>query len=317
MISVIIPVYNNETFLLQLFTDILNQTYKDFEVIFINDGSKDNSQLLLQDFCSNNPFATCYFKENGGVSSARNLGLEKAKGDYIVFWDADDYVDKDFLKLMVSNLQKDTLTVCGFSHINDKNEKVDRVLEKSKIVSKNQIAFMQENWFFNALWNKIFVKDIILKNNIKFNENYSVGEDTLFIAEYIKHVKNYLIINSSLYTYVRRQNTAMTKYCSSIYDSHRQIYESIFSSLESEQEDYLECLNQVKLLFGQNCVGNIWHLVANLKNGSKQELKKALKHYNTDKNLIKPKVNILLKILLKLKNITLLKWYYKLFLSRR
>ena len=316
MMSVIIPVYNNEKYLPQLFKDILNQTFLDFEVIFVNDGSTDNSQKLLQEFCNTIDFATCYCKENGGVSSARNVGLKKAKGEYIVFWDADDYIDKDFLSIMHNNIKHNSLTVCGFSFIDENNKKVDKLLNKTTI-SKNQIAFMQENWLFNALWNKIFVKDIILKNNIQFNKDFAVGEDTLFVTKYIKHVNDYLIVDKILYTYVRRQNSAMTKYHKNIYFSHVKISEQMIESLDSSKQDYKNCLVGVRQNFGKDCVANIWHLVANLKNGSKQELKLALKHYNTDKNIIKLKVNLLLKILFKIKNITLLKLYYKVFLSRR
>ncbi len=314
MISVIIPIFNNEKFLPQLFSDIKAQTFKDFEVVFVNDGSKDNSQQLLQDFCKGNNYATCYFQENSGVSSARNFGLKQAKGEYIVFWDADDFIDKDFLKIMYYNLKENTLTVSGFSFIDENNKKVDTTLNIKTPISKNQIAYLQENWLFNALWNKIFLKEIIDKNNIEFNKDFSVGEDALFIANYVKHVQYFLVVDSLLYTYVRRQNSAMTKYHKNIYFTHSTLNEQIIESLDNSYEDYKECLKKVKENYGKECVSSIWHLVANVKNGSKQELKMALKHYNTNKNLIKPKVNFVLKILLKIKNITLLKIYQKVFL---
>jgi len=318
MVSVIIPVYNNEKYLPQLFNNILNQTYKEFEVIFVNDGSTDNSLALLEEFCKNNSKASCYSKENGGVSSARNLALEKAKGEYIVFWDADDIISDQFLAVMVASVENNCLTICGFSFLNENNVISEKLISNNEIdyIDKNQVSLMQQYWLFNALWNKIFFKDIIVKENIVFNENLALGEDTLFISEYVKYVNEYKVINRLLYTYVRREKSAMTKYHKNIYSSHVQIYETIINSLDSKKENYESCLTQVKYAFGTSCIANVWHLVHFLNKGSKGELKKALRHYNTSKNVIKPKVNLLLRILLKTKNVTLLKLYYKLFLKR-
>ena len=99
-ISVIIPVFNSEPFLPMVFDGIENQTFKDFEVIFIEDSSSDNSLTLLQDFCKKNSYASVYSIENKGVSNARNVGIEKSCGEYIVFWDSDDKIAYNFLEVM-------------------------------------------------------------------------------------------------------------------------------------------------------------------------------------------------------------------------
>ena len=106
LISIVIPVYNAEKYLEQCLNSIKNQTYKNFEVILVNDGSIDNSESICKVFVESDTRFRYYLKANGGASSARNLGLDNAQGNYITFIDADDWVDENHLEVLINNIKE-------------------------------------------------------------------------------------------------------------------------------------------------------------------------------------------------------------------
>ena len=104
LISIIVPIYNVEKYLRQCLDSIMNQTYRNFECLLINDGSSDNSEDICREYVSKDSRFRYFEKENGGVSSARNLGIEHSKGEYITFIDSDDWVDSDYLEVLYNSL---------------------------------------------------------------------------------------------------------------------------------------------------------------------------------------------------------------------
>ena len=109
LISIVIPIYNAVKYLEECLNSIKNQTYKNFEVIMVNDGSKDDSETICKRFSEDDTRFRYFKKENGGVSSARNLGLDNVEGDYITFIDADDWIDENHLELLINSIKKSIL----------------------------------------------------------------------------------------------------------------------------------------------------------------------------------------------------------------
>ena len=117
-ISVIVPVYNTSNYLVRCLDSIKEQTYRNYEVIIINDGSTDNCQSIIEEYVNNNRQFRCFYKENGGLASARNLGIKKSRGEYIYFVDSDDYILNKSLEIMVNEIVKNEadMAICSFSH---------------------------------------------------------------------------------------------------------------------------------------------------------------------------------------------------------
>lgn len=317
-ISVIIPIFNSERYLDNLISCINAQTYTDYEVIFINDGSTDNSREILQKYCDNSDNKILVNKKNGGVSSARNLGLQLAKGELIVFWDADDDISPYFLQEMISNLEDNKVIICGYEDVGTRFGNLIKVFNEKEIYSlvhKNEVAILQDLWLFNTLWNKIFSRRIIIENNISFNEESTFGEDAEFVSNYIKYINWYKIINKPLYTYIRRNINASSKYHQNIYINHKSLYESILNSLDNCSENFKKCEKEIKVNYFKSSISSLWHYCKYSKNGTNKEIKFALKDMARNKNLLYPKINPFLKLVLKLKWVWLTKLYYKIVLK--
>lgn len=221
-ISVIVPVYQVEDKLNRCIDSILCQSFTDFELILVDDGSPDNSGKICDYYAEKDERVVVVHKENGGVSSARNKGLLLAKGEYISFVDSDDYVERDYLLSLYSYQQKlnADLVVCNFNLIeqneisfmshpfNDgfflKGDLFKSVLY-TKILNCDTVGFF-------SLWNKLFKINLIKENKIRCNESMSFGEDMLFIMDYIKFSESVIFITAALYNYERLENGLFSSY---------------------------------------------------------------------------------------------------------
>ena len=137
-ISIIIPVYNCEKYISRCLRSIINQTYKNLQIIVVNDGSTDNTLNICEDIARNDSRIEIYSKENGGVSSARNLGLKKVKGDYISFVDADDFLEVNMFSKMIYSLKDEDLIVCNFYIVDEKGNKENGKSIPNVILNKNE-----------------------------------------------------------------------------------------------------------------------------------------------------------------------------------
>ena len=165
-ISIIVPVYNAEKYLNECVDSILNQDFTDFELLLVNDGSKDNSGHLCDKYAHKDNRVRVFHKENGGVSSARNLGLDNAIGEYIVFIDSDDYVDVNYLSILMSVGESD-LVVTGYEGFGYKIDTYSFSFENTKY-SGWQISICLSQYMnsipFRVPWDKRYKTDIIKKN---------------------------------------------------------------------------------------------------------------------------------------------------------
>ena len=244
-ISIVVPIYNGERYLERCIRSIINQTFKDLEIILVDDASKDCSLEICYDFAKKDSRVTVVeLSVNRGVANARNKGLEVAQGKYIMFCDCDDWVNADWCEIMYNTIERNPLAwiTCGFlyTYIEYARENVwDRTLEK--IVEKpveEYGSFVGNDMGYFSVWNKIFNKSILEKNKIKFNENISISEDCIFVAEYCKACDRILEIRTPLYNYNMGTLDSLTKiYHKDLLEAR---YEEIKAQLPLISDKYIE-----------------------------------------------------------------------------
>lgn len=201
--SIIIPVYNAETTIRRCLDSFTNQRFSDYEILLINDGSTDNSDAICREYADVNS-KICYLsKENGGVSSARNLGLEQAKGEYVLFVDSDDYVSEDYFDVINQALaqRNPDLLMFGYRNIGSISAERDtgEFYEDDEIGAAKRISFSMRQHLFSSLWSKVFKRKIIENNGLRFRTDLSIGEDQLFIFSYAMHIRSISSIAALLY----------------------------------------------------------------------------------------------------------------------
>ena len=188
-ISVIIPVYNTEQYLRRCIDSVLAQTYQDFELLLIDDGSKDSSGAICDEYAAQDARVSVFHKENGGVSSARNVGLDNAQGEWITFVDSDDYIEENFLKSFEGNLDADlvvgnsTWLDNGGTEINSYNISLIG-MSREELISRYLYSGM-----FNMSWGKFYKASLIRRYGIRFNEIMRFAEDLCFVYQFLFYSK--------------------------------------------------------------------------------------------------------------------------------
>lgn len=216
-ISVIVPVYNTEKYLRRCIDSILTQTFTDFELLLIDDGSKDASGAICDEYAKQDSRVKVFHKENGGVSSARNLGINNAIGEWITFIDSDDTVPNDALYLLQSNtLEGDVeFVIGGYSIVNEtgavtySNDKhIIITMSKERIVGEMFCPQYYRYWGY--VCSKLYKTSLIRLNQISFNENIFFNEDRLFCVEYLCNINGKgVMLLDSCYNYYESESSAM------------------------------------------------------------------------------------------------------------
>lgn len=176
-ISVIVPVFNTEKYLHRCIDSILSQTFTDFELLLIDDGSMDASGAICDEYAKKDTRVRTFHKENGGVSSARNLGLDEAKGEWITFADSDDWVGADWLEIYEPYLEKnDTLIAQGLDYntISDRSKYLHIGIDFKGDIKEGLLAL--PTYMFGSPVNKLFFRNIIEQNSIKFDKNIAISK---------------------------------------------------------------------------------------------------------------------------------------------
>ena len=214
LISVIIPVYNVEEYLEQCLNSVLKQTYKNIEIILIDDGSKDNSGIICDDFEKKDNRVKVIHKPNQGVSSARNRGLEESKGKWIGFVDSDDWLEPSYFEELLECAKKNKADIvgCGYNRaIGNKKEAINNSGEIKTLNSKEfliKILNPQSGYGFTHM--KIYKKDII--QNLLFDTELTVGEDSLFNEQVTLNVNKVCVLEKSLYNYRINPKSVVKRY---------------------------------------------------------------------------------------------------------
>lgn len=187
-ISVVVPIYNVEKYLSQCIDSILNQDFTDFELLLIDDGSRDQSGQICDAYARLDRRVRVFHKENGGVSSARNLGIDYAQGKYIVFIDSDDYVDIDYFSILTETPVDFVAT--GYVQFDEENGHITRQHLFDKAIYtmgqfKDCLPSILDGDHMTTPWAKLFRAEIIKKNKIHFDPKIRFAEDTIFIQQYL------------------------------------------------------------------------------------------------------------------------------------
>lgn len=218
LVSVIIPAYNAEKTIEAAVESVLAQTYKNIEIIIVNDGSVDNTGNICDQLTRQDARIKVLSITNAGVSNARNIGLKYAQGSYISFLDSDDGMEENMLEKMVSSMHENNtcLVCCGYNVVNSEQKLLfSQVPQKAsgQETECNKIEILQECGCFNALWNKMFIASIIQTNNIRMDISISMGEDLIFVIDYLRHTNGAIhIIPEALYRYRLSNNGLQATY---------------------------------------------------------------------------------------------------------
>jgi len=214
LISVIIPVYNCEKYIEECLNSIINQTYKNLEIIVVNDGSSDKSLDIINNFKDNDSRVNVISTENKGVSHARNVGLNKATGKYISFVDSDDWLDENFCTKMHEKLiETDAdLICCGYNKVT--GEKIEKINSDGTTLEFDKKAFLIKLLNVQTSLGLVHMKLIKaeLVKKVSFNENLKVAEDALYNMGLCEHINKAAVLNEPLYNYRINTDSVVRKY---------------------------------------------------------------------------------------------------------
>lgn len=216
-LSVIVPVYNAEKYLATCLDTILNQSLREIEVLLINDGSTDQSGAICNKFAKHDQRITVIHTDNSGPSKARNIGIQRAVGKYLMFIDADDYIIPDTFTILLEAAEKDDCSLVVYPYFEKKDEVVGfrEITECHFNNDEGKQHFLKHVWlkdeWLASLVNKLYRTDIIKENQLSFNEKYFFAEDYLFNLQYIDVVDKGVSVNIPLYYYVRHEDSVSSK----------------------------------------------------------------------------------------------------------
>ncbi len=246
VVSIIMPIFNASKFLNEAINSVLKQTFQNYELILIDDGSTDNSYEICEMFAKNDNRIKIIHKENSGVSDTRNYGLKIAAGKYICFLDADDIFSPLFLESMLKIIDDENISlVCCDCETFEENipffaRKNIGTIKKYEGRDKYNIIF--EKYSGYAV-NKIFLKKIIDDNNIKFSRDIKMCEDMLFVFEYLKFVNN-AITTDNVYYFYRNINTSASKSLKNIgWFTIFNVFDELIDKQELTSEFFVKKLN--------------------------------------------------------------------------
>lgn len=215
-ISVIVPVYNAEKYLRRCLDCIISQDFQDFELLLVNDGSKDSSGLICNEYAQKDKRVHVINKKNGGASSARNVGLKASHGEYIAFSDADDWMEKKWLSFMMENIRDEDLLITGY--VNHENNMIENKTLPLAIYYKDKIGdaclTLLDSFQMGYLWSMLFRSSIIKSNHILMDENMKIQEDLDFILRYIMCSHSFKTTNICQYHYYHINKAS---YCFTVY----------------------------------------------------------------------------------------------------
>lgn len=265
MLSVIVPVYKTETYLPECVDSILNQTYEDFELILVDDGSPDRCGEICDAYAWKDPRVRVVHKKNGGVSSARNAGIDMARGKYLTFIDSDDTVDSTFFAGAISEIGRSSadLYICGLtmetwqngSIVGRENYHIEKTVRYS-------IREMYENCEVSyplmcicGPCCKLYLRETIVKADLRFDESMSLGEDTCFNMNYFERCETVVFDDTVFYHYRRANaNSLFSKLHKDTYEVHTKVYDKMYQNMllvdcSAEAMERFEMM-YIKLLIG-------------------------------------------------------------------
>ena len=257
LISVIVPIYNSEKTIVRCVESIIFQPFKNIEIILVEDASSDRSKQICYELERQyNNIVVVEHNRNKGVSAARNDGLCRASGDYVVFIDSDDWIGTDYFSDLLDVIEKKNIGmgVCGFWYSNEYEQINNQVhifdkMDSFDVKESDDIFQLVDKWHFGALWNKIFVREIIEKYHIRFDEYLSIGEDTRFSLEYLKKMGGLKIgiLSRPHYHYVQSNSNSLWMLHQDKIEKKLETNDMVYSFLSEEKKRQYEWNYQKKI----------------------------------------------------------------------
>ena len=241
MISIIVPVYNSSQYLHKCIQSILQQTFKDFELLLIDDGSTDNSRAICDDYSRKDSRVRVICKDNGGVSSARNMGLDRAIGELITFVDSDDWVHPDFLKKRYDAIIHEAADVayCDVELVYASHSEYCRTAILNPEESTQVNAWIKSRTTYSPIL--LLKKELIDKNELRYIEGLRFGEDFNFILKLLMYSKKVVHVPEALY-YYNKQNQSSAMHNLGIYrDDLQLVYSDLIDTFKKQ-----DCYNEYK-----------------------------------------------------------------------
>lgn len=243
MISIIVPIYNTpKDYIQKCISSLLKQTYSSYEILLVDDGSNEDVADYCDELSHKDLRIRVYHQKNRGVSSARNLGLEVAEGEYIAFVDADDWVEPDYIEKLLSAIEMNAeMAICNICYDYGEDSNSDLTGSNLKKVEYNKSEVYKELLYSKEiggfLWNKLFKKKFIPK---RLDESLHYSEDYVFVAEYCRQITKAIYLDSKLYHYRQDGNSATKElsYNSRIYtlmESYKNIERIYLEELPTEE----------------------------------------------------------------------------------
>lgn len=291
-ISIIVPVYNTEQYLSRCLDSILSQSFVDFELLLIDDGSTDGSGAICDAYAEKDGRIRVFHKENGGVSEARNLGLKEAKGEWICFVDSDDVLMADGLQAMADGVSDEVdMVMAGYIEMEGDTLQTDTTgFGGSGIIEQNKALLMMypsvDMPYMGYPWGKLYKRNLVLEKNISFDEHIRIKEDTLFVVEYLCGMqKKVCYLTTPVYKYVKLPTGVMGGMSQSYNPNYLTSFDAVVSMNKlvqslpcinnalSQAAKY-EVVNRVYLVYGHmlenNAVDKV--VVAGMKKRAKKEV---------------------------------------------
>lgn len=317
-VSIIIPFYNIEKHIKKCVDSILCQTFTDFELLLINDGSTDQTLPILREYEKQDRRVKIFTHPNRGVSYTRNRGIELAVSDYIMFIDGDDYVKTDFLEEHLKYAAPGVWPISGMVYV--KNEVIENSIYFEKLleffpdhqISKEMILKVLQYYSLSSPCSRVYSKRIVDDYQIKFNENVSYQEDLLFNLEYIEYINYVQLIDYYGYYYVQHNNSSSLKYHDN-FNYSLELFDKIVKMIRNQDDKKI--VDEFIFHTYMKKISNIFHNDAPY---TKSQISFELKNIFNDNYfnsirfyILKSPINLLLKTLLYFKKRDLLYYYFK------
>lgn len=266
-VSVIVPIYKVEKYLEKCLKSISEQTYKDIQVILVDDGSPDNCPSICDAWVKNDPRMQVIHQKNQGVSAARNSALKVVQGEFLAFVDADDWIEPTMIEHLIHAMDMDECVdaaFCGYKEVEEKTEHTFRIVRPvgNKVVGRNEGVAEIFGEYSTMLWNKLYRTSVLLDHH-EFDRNLKIGEDELWMIQNLKNARKIALLDEPLYCYRSRsdgasKNFTLSKARLSEIDSQKMVLAEIKAygaenlTLLAQKRMYFSCQTIMKIAFYQD-----------------------------------------------------------------
>ena len=271
LVSIIVPVYNAEEYLDECVASVLGQTYKDIELLLIDDGSPDNSGALCDSFAKKDNRVKVFHKENGGTHTARNLGIEKSAGEYLMFMDPDDWIDLNTVEFLVDKIKQENLDVVRFNFVREfeksssmkkntllketvyRNEECKEICRQTVGLIKDELKHPESLNFLASVCFNIYKKSIIVDNKMSFYGIRELGtfSDGLFNTEYYMYCDSFLYVDKGFYHYRKTNSSSATSnYRENFLDKQNFLFSKIYTLIENSDIKDIEIAYNNRIAVG-------------------------------------------------------------------